>query len=1171
MNYQELTPRPVGRYDGYMDPNTTSEQSSTPEVSVNPAPLSDAMRGKDLMQRAENGTETNVAPKSAETDAMPYAREKLAKEKKLTRDALKEISQTVQNKASPAAVLADASVVYSAAKILVENMKADVKNFDVNKSILDELEKNNIEKQAKEIKELIEKTKANGQTQENEDTPERRSAVLNQAKAIASLAEAVSGYYEKAKLSKEVDDPFRQIVSFEELMTKFNITLDDERFRPGGEFALLNVREYVDEFGRELSEETAHPENFLRWVDERAWFYHDFDPMANIDLFQGMYLIAGSRKVSMYEMLVDFNAYFAHRVPTKGELKILPEDLDRANQMGHFKYADEATQKDKDKGYIGYYDNYVDPEYPEEGEKRAYVSNITEVDEGRRKEVLSVYTIDKEGKRKPVHAVLANKEAWETKKWSEFEQAQEEIMYQLWLQTKNHNADVAYRQEGMPSETPLKETMAKIYSDNIWTRTRRRILGIMDMPATTHRDEIFIEEKDKEGKITLKVVQAPSEAQQRFKGELGHQGSVGKAFQRSLAAYYHIAEANAAFEGYSVEGMNPFFEILKKEGIEGAEVFYKSLIARTLLEDEKFGYVDKKNPEKSKIAVELFNALNDTGIPREGKMQGTFRKRREWEKADFVDLMTLNRRDFLREMATRGITDASLNKAYADLRKKYVQNPTRLGELDAFMQSLSGQSSDVRRTEFVNSLVGQAGITGDEFKKEGDLDAKGKKMKKDGIFYRFLNRPDKNDPMQGLDFLAVGLFTKASATEFTPDINPFINIRYSLESRERMRNAMRDTLSHTEKLDAFDAKWAEEWAYTFAFHTGISARNDMMGIGHDAWSKVLNTEFYRLRQTGGGNYPGNLENLYGIHRLGADFWQGLKVQEDGKTKYDKSLYEVLTGLEKQSDGSYRFNINKDVKSFEFAGNAMRQFYADHVSHAIDLFIDITQKHEFNFDKIVSQDSLGRVIINHGEMQKMIDTTWKHMRYGFDNNGFLYDNAVYSWSYDEKISYDPKGGSIGQVSRTPRFSLMTLRDSMFSHEVQEMGMYKRVDLSGWTAEQYSTKMARNVFAYLIKAQLEEHTKHKERAKLYSADQISLITDAFINYAASVMQGRHGEAVTLSGFFTPEEVYRILVSAHAVLWMLYAKEYGQDALGGFIAAMVQAMQIVMKEVGAGITLK
>jgi len=329
---------------------------------------------------------------------------------------------------------------------------------------------------------------------------------------------------------------------------------------------------------------------------------------------------------------------------------------------------------------------------------------------------------------------------------------------------------------------------------------------------------------------------------------------------------------------------------------------------------------------------------------------------------------------------------------------------------------------------------------------------------------------------------------------------------------------------------------------------------------------VLNTEWYRLRQTGGGNYPGNLENLYGIHRLGVNFWEGLVVREDGESTFNKNLYEELVGLEKTADGGYRFNINKRMKGFEFAGNAQRQFYADHVNHAIELFIDLTQKHEFNFDKIVSQDNMGRVIINHAEMQKMIDTTWKHMRYGFDNNNFLYDNPVFAWHYDEAINAD------GKVSRTPKFALMAMRDSMFAQEVIEMDMYKRKDVSSWSGEtNYHTKMGRNVFAYLIKAQLEEHTKHGERAKLYSADQISLITDAFINYAASVMQGEHGSAVVLSGFFTPEEIAKILVSAHAMLWLLYAKEYGQDALGGFIAAMIQAMQIVMKEVGSSLTLK
>ncbi|HYK08839.1 MAG TPA: hypothetical protein VEW42_05060, partial [Candidatus Eisenbacteria bacterium] len=998
MNYAELTSGSLGRYDGSMDPNVPEQQPATEGEFLSDAEVRKSKGEKWRKNLAAGQTETDVEPIDAQTtpegDMAPKAQ---SEAKKFTRDKLMEISKTIQSRSSPSEVLSEASFVAAAAKILEHNVRADVTNHGVNKDILKEMDKpdGGIFKQLQDIVKFLENHPPDGQTTDAEDTPSRQATILGEAQAVAKLSEQIAAFYKKAEISKEYDDPFKQIVSFEELMTKFNITLDDDRFRPGGEFSILDINAYIDNFGREMSTETAHPENFLRWVEERAWFYHDFDPMKDINLFENMYIVAGARKVALYEMLVDFNAYFGHRKPTKGELQVKAEDINRADEQGKYKdipdeffEIDSQTKQRKkkkapeghendpeyDNNVIGYYTSFVNPETGKQ--TKAYVKTTGARTERRGEDLYDVFYVseveDKDGNkvmiRKPVYEWLANKEEWEvenktTSTSKEFARAQEEIMYQLWLMTMNHNYDVSYRQKGMPNEKPLSEVMAEIYSDNKFTRTRRRLWAVLDMPATTHRDEIIEQVMtpnnepalDAEGKPIYRAIVAPSESQKKFKdenGKLGHQGSLGKAVQRSLAGYYHVSEANAAFGGYKIEGgINPFFEVLKnKEGVNGAEIMYSSVIRRLLLEDQKFGYIyegyDPKDPmaapSKSRVEVEFFNALNDTLIPRTQKeMLGTSRKRHDWEKADFVDFMTLSKQEFLVKMSGRHITAQSLEKAFNELKKRYANNQTRLDEVSQLESRLTN-SSDTRREAFLDSLVGHAGIKADE-------KLKSDKSAKDRFMSEFL-KPSAKDPMKGLDLLAVGLFTKAFGTEFTPDMNPYSHIRYSLEARELMRGGMRDALSFTEKLDEFEAKWAEEWAYTFTFHTGISARNDMPGIGHDAWSKVLNTEWYRLRQTGGGNYPGNLENLYGIHRLGVNFWEGLVVREDGSSNYDKNLYEELVGLQsiRDKDGNitgYKFDINRDMPGFEFAGNAQRQFYADHVNHAIELFIDITQKHE----------------------------------------------------------------------------------------------------------------------------------------------------------------------------------------------------------------------------------
>lgn len=1142
MNYQELTPAQQYGYDGYMEPEIP-ERSGPPPLADETGLAAPAMDNiVSLKKNQREGSEDASMPVGGtgpEAGLMKNAdRERRTA---LTRDKLMEISQTVQGIPNGGVIRRYAEIVAAAANVLEEAVMKKTGQQDVSSDLREKLEKANVFKRAQQLMQNID-----ARTEFASDpTGSRSDNARRHAGEVANLAKEVAGYFEAAKLTLERDEPFKPITSFEELMGKFNKIQLDARFRSGGEFSLIDVSEYQDEFGRTMLQEKAHPENFLRWVRERAWFYHDFDPMQNIDLFKGMYIVAGSRTVSMYEMLVDFDTYFAHRQETLGDLHVSTlelaearavkqnkaqtffpikdsvKDLQPGELYGHYKFIDQATGKE-----VTY--NVILRAKNEEGYAEFNV-------------------VDAEGN--PVQALKQNKEEWNNADSQqdiskEFEEVKTEIMYEIWLLTRSHNMDVAYRQKGMPSEAPLKETLAELYADNIMTRNKGRLLKMFNMPATTHREDMIFKGLDKEGNPIWET--ASNEAVEKMKGhgELGYQGSVGKAFQRSLALYYHISEASAAFKGYMLEdGRNPFFELFQKGDVSGAEIFYKSLIRRTL-EDSKFnkdglGYTyDEKHPEKSHVAAEFVALLNQSRISRP---DGTTRKRFDWEKADLVDFLTLDTKQFLGSMRVKGIMQQHIDAVVAQLQELYAtKNPERLQELQTLLQS----DSATKKTNFLNSLHGGSSHIGEHEK--------------------FVDAFRKSNSLESLSAFAVALFVQSYPKDFMQTINPFENIRYPLEARDRMRNAMRDALIHTEKLDEFEAKYAEEWAYTMTFYTGISARNDMVGIGHDAWSKIINTEFYRLKQTGGGNYPGNLENLYGIHRLGTDMWQGLKVQLDGHNEYDTTLYEILTGL----DGKTRtFNINKNMESYEFAGNAMRQFYADHVSHAIDLFIDITTKHEVGLDKLVKEDTLGRITINNAEMQKLIDSTWKHLRYAFDNNGMRYDNTMYGWWYDEAINEK------GQVSRNQHFGFATLRNLMFSKEVQMMDMYNRTDVSAWenTPDNRMGKMARNVFAYLIKAQLEEHTKRSGTATLYTADQISLIADALMGYAARVVRGERGEAIVLSGFFSPEEMTRILFYAHAVLWKLYAKEYSKETFGGIIAGLFQMLSIIMKEAGAGITLK
>src|SRR5581483_8562310 len=112
---------------------------------------------------------------------------------------------------------------------------------------------------------------------------------------------------------------------------------------------------------------------------------------------------------------------------------------------------------------------------------------------------------------------------------------------------------------------------------------------------------------------------------------------------------------------------------------------------------------------------------------------------------------------------------------------------------------------------------------------------------------------------------------------------------------------------------------------------------------------------------------------------------------------------------------------------------------------------------------------------------------------------------------------------------------------------------RKDVSSWSKS--DGKMGRNVFAYLIAAQIYEHTKYEGHYRKYSADEVAMIMTAFMEYSARVMQGANGEAIQLSGFFSAAEAYRILAMAHSLIWMLYFKDYGVSMSGGFLFGLFE----------------
>lgn len=303
------------------------------------------------------------------------------------------------------------------------------------------------------------------------------------------------------------------------------------------------------------------------------------------------------------------------------------------------------------------------------------------------------------------------------------------------------------------------------------------------------------------------------------------------------------------------------------------------------------------------------------------------------------------------------------------------------------------------------------------------------------------------------------------------ELNIFNDPKKNLTIDKMVRTAIQDAVGKKEGLDSEDAQYAGAWASTFVHWTGIAARGDTLAISHDKTGNWMNTKEYRLRQSRGRSDIGNKYNVFGIKRLMLNFWEGLKVKDEGVhgegEAYSKSLLAFLQG----GNGS-DVNMN-EIRNFEFEGYAQRQYTMDHVTNAAKVYEYLMSQYGSNFNKFLKRDAYGRVVFDPVEAGKILKGIWHDLRYTIDLNGFNLDEVVRGWwMEDGKLVFGNK----------------TLRELMFDDEVNKMGMYKRKDLFpdkfkkdengkiqkiDGEKEAEKRNMARNVFMYLVAKEVLSH--------------------------------------------------------------------------------------------------
>jgi len=149
---------------------------------------------------------------------------------------------------------------------------------------------------------------------------------------------------------------------------------------------------------------------------------------------------------------------------------------------------------------------------------------------------------------------------YENSEDTDYTRNKEDLLYEAWLFQSSHNNDADYRSV-RGQEEPLFNKLNSLFANNEFTKGRDRLLNILNLAKADAKDFEAVGNREK-------------------------QGSVGKAIQRGIMAYYHLSELvreNPKVYDVSKDVTTPennnFFATL---GEDGSEYFYQSIVGQLI-------------------------------------------------------------------------------------------------------------------------------------------------------------------------------------------------------------------------------------------------------------------------------------------------------------------------------------------------------------------------------------------------------------------------------------------------------------------------------------------------------------------------------------------------------------------------------------------------------------
>lgn len=577
----------------------------------------------------------------------------------------------------------------------------------------------------------------------------------------------------------------------------------------------------------------------------------------------------------------------------------------------------------------------------------------------------------------------------------EYQDFKDELLYEVWLFSKNHNYEVDYRLN-MGNEEKAIEMLLAIHFENIFSLNKDRLFRVMTMPSATKEGMDRALSKEREG------------------------GGVGRGFRQAELAYTYLYEIGEEYgvEGQFEGGKNMFEKVLGKEG---SLAFYKG-VTEKLLRD-KYG-------RELKDVIKVYDKEN--------------KKKPLDEREDFLKYVLENNPDFV------SIINAG-----------YDQN-IRIG-----------------------------------------LDT------------------DQLSNLELMRLLTDGLLKKTYVTEKgIQDLNIFVQFANQRYKQDLLKAGMARAIGQNYNLSEQDAKYADHWAFSMSYWTGLSARNDKDIAFYDSLSRLMNFNARQLKEEMGRSGGGDLEFMNGIQKMAFTMWEALRVTDE-KTGTERTLLEVLQG----GTGD-EVKLDEDIKAFNFSSGSQQSILAaQHYSNGYALYKFFTEENGFAFDEHLKRDNHGRLIVDPKLPKFIREKFLKGLRYTFDMGSYYYDRKVRSWR---------KGGD----NRETIVETKPAEEFMFSQKILEMKkpMYARTEIKAIKdayrkdendnpmfdedGDPVLKAMSRSIAAWTFSMELWKHRRWGSRYKLYTPSEINMVEEYLRSIPLEVEKTEMGAKMT-TPYFTEEE--------------------------------------------------